>query len=64
MITGGPGVGKTTIVNSVLKILRAKGGTMIALRPDGPRGDAQVEAKTIHRLLEVDPKERRLQTLR
>src|SRR6202140_3236110 len=27
VITGGPGVGKTTIVNSILRILAAKGGT-------------------------------------
>ena len=63
MITGGPGVGKTTIVNSVLKILGPKAYDDCFV-PHGPRGDAQVEAKTIHRLLEVDPKERRLQTQR
>jgi exodeoxyribonuclease V alpha subunit len=59
VITGGPGVGKTTIVNSILKILAAKN---VRLLP--PRGRAAkrmteatgVEAKTIHRLLEIDPK--------
>src|ERR1700733_12695867 len=46
VITGAPGVGKTTIVNSILKILAAKGRTEAT----------GVEAKTIHRLLEVDPR--------
>ena len=63
VITGGPGVGKTTIVNSILKILAAKGVQGLLLcAPHRPRGQAHgpeatgVEAKTIHRLLEVDPK--------
>jgi exodeoxyribonuclease V alpha subunit len=30
VITGGPGVGKTTIVNSILKILAAKGYNVYA----------------------------------
>ena len=41
VITGGPGVGKTTIVNSILKILAAKGDAAIAaLCPYRPRGEA------------------------
>ena len=40
VITGGPGVGKTTIVNSILKILRRQRRSAIALRPDRPRGEA------------------------
>ena len=37
VITGGPGVGKTTIVNSILKILAAKGvRLLLCARP--PRG--------------------------
>jgi len=59
--TGGPGVGKTTLVNSILKILLAK-TTAIAL--GAPTGRAAkrlsestgLEAKTIHRLLETDPR--------
>jgi exodeoxyribonuclease V alpha subunit len=61
VITGGPGVGKTTLVNSILKILRAM-NVMIALC--APTGRAAkrlyestgLEAKTIHRLLETDPR--------
>jgi exodeoxyribonuclease V alpha subunit len=61
VITGGPGVGKTTIVNSILRILAAKGMNLLLCAPTGRAAkrmtDATgVEAKTIHRLLEVDPK--------
>ena len=37
VITGGPGVGKTTIVNAILRILDAKGVTLLLLRADRPR---------------------------
>ena len=60
VITGGPGVGKTTIVNAVLRIVRAKG---VRARLCAPTGRAAkrltestgLEASTIHRLLEFDP---------
>ena len=60
VITGGPGVGKTTIVNSILKILAAKGVRLLLCAPTGRAAKrmteaTRVEAKTIHRLLEVDP---------
>jgi exodeoxyribonuclease V alpha subunit len=61
VITGGPGVGKTTIVNSILKILAAKRVRLLLCAPTGRAAKRMteatgVEAKTIHRLLEVDPK--------
>jgi exodeoxyribonuclease V alpha subunit len=61
VITGGPGVGKTTIVNSILRILAAKGVTLLLCAPTGRAAKRMTEAtgfeaKTIHRLLEVDPK--------
>ena len=61
VITGGPGVGKTTIVNSILQILAAKGVKLLLCAPTGRAAKRMteatgVEAKTIHRLLEVDPK--------
>src|ERR1700758_2465165 len=61
VITGGPGVGKTTIVNSILKILAAKGVRLLLCAPTGRAAKRMTEAtgvevKTIHRLLEVDPK--------
>jgi exodeoxyribonuclease V alpha subunit len=59
VITGGPGTGKTTIINAILKIFSAiKAGIMLA----APTGRAAKrlseatgqEAKTIHRLLEYN----------
>ncbi len=60
VITGGPGVGKTTIVKAILRILAAKGVRLLICAPTG-RAAKRIseatgfEAKTIHRLLEVDP---------
>jgi exodeoxyribonuclease V alpha subunit len=61
VITGGPGVGKTTIVNSILRILAAKGMRLLLCAPTGRAAKRMSEAtgreaRTIHRLLEVDPK--------
>jgi exodeoxyribonuclease V alpha subunit len=61
VITGGPGVGKTTLVNSILTILRAKGVNVALCAPTGRAAkrlgeSTGLEAKTIHRLLEIDPK--------
>ena len=60
VITGGPGVGKTTIVNAILKILLAKGVEIALCAPTGRAAKrlsetSGMEAKTIHRLLEFDP---------
>jgi len=61
VITGGPGVGKTTIVRAILRILAAKGVRLLLCAPTGRAAKRMTEAtgfeaKTIHRLLEVDPK--------
>ncbi len=61
VITGGPGVGKTTIVNAILRILAAKGVKLLLAAPTGRAAKRMtettgLEAKTIHRLLEFDPK--------
>ena len=63
VITGGPGVGKTTLVNSILKILPAKGVAIALCAPTGRAAkrlsdSTGLEAKTIHRLLETDPEDR------
>jgi exodeoxyribonuclease V alpha subunit len=61
VITGGPGVGKTTLVNSILKILGAKAVAIGLCAPTGRAAkrlaeSTGLEAKTIHRLLEPDPR--------
>jgi exodeoxyribonuclease V alpha subunit len=61
VITGGPGVGKTTLVNAILRILVVKAVKVALAAPTGRAAKrlaetTGIEAKTIHRLLEVDPK--------
>ncbi|HUP63610.1 MAG TPA: ATP-dependent RecD-like DNA helicase [Thermoanaerobaculia bacterium] len=60
VITGGPGVGKTTLVNSILRILAAKDVDVALAAPTGRAARRLAEstgrvAKTIHRLLEINP---------
>ena len=60
VITGGPGVGKTTLTNAVLQILAAKRLRIQLCAPTGRAAKRMaeatgLEAKTIHRLLEFDP---------
>jgi hypothetical protein len=68
--TGGPGPGKTTLVNSILKILCAKSVALRCVRQAGarprawPRGPEWKPAKTNHRLLKVDPRSGGFKTLR
>jgi exodeoxyribonuclease V alpha subunit len=60
VVTGGPGVGKTTLVRGILEIFAAKGLRCALCAPTG-RAAKRLgettgrEAKTIHRLLEFDP---------
>jgi exodeoxyribonuclease V alpha subunit len=61
VVTGGPGVGKTTIVRAILAVLA---GAKVDVRLAAPTGRAAKrmseatggEATTLHRLLEFDPK--------
>ncbi|WP_027710096.1 ATP-dependent RecD-like DNA helicase [Zooshikella ganghwensis] len=62
VITGGPGVGKTTVVNSILTIIAAKKAHVTLCAPTGRAAkrlseSTGREATTIHRLLEFDPKQ-------
>ena len=57
VITGGPGTGKTTIVNAILKIFVRSGVKLLLAAPTGRAAKRMseatgYEAKTIHRLLE------------
>jgi exodeoxyribonuclease V alpha subunit len=60
VLTGGPGVGKTTLVQAVVRIFEKKGLSVVLCTPTGraSRRLAETtgrEAKTIHRLLAFDP---------
>ena len=60
IITGGPGVGKTTVVNSILKIIRTRRVAVTLCAPTGRAAkrlseSTGQEATTIHRLLDFDP---------
>ena len=44
VITGGPGVGKTTIVKAILRILAAKGVSLLLCAPTGRAAKRMTEA--------------------
>ncbi len=61
ILTGGPGVGKTTIVTSILTALQAKQLQVVLCAPTGRAAKRLAEstgqdARTIHRVLAFDPK--------
>jgi exodeoxyribonuclease V alpha subunit len=61
VITGGPGTGKTMLVNGIIQILEKKGRRILLGAPTGRAAKRMTEttgreAKTLHRLLEFDPK--------
>jgi exodeoxyribonuclease V alpha subunit len=61
VLTGGPGVGKTTVLKALLSILTAKGVVPLLAAPTGRAAKRMVEAtgreaRTLHRLLEINPK--------
>lgn len=62
VITGGPGTGKTTLLNSLLALLRRAKFSFVLAAPTGRAAkrmaeSAGEEAMTIHRLLEYNPHE-------
>jgi len=57
IITGGPGTGKTTIINAILKILKKAGARILLAAPTGRAAKRMSEAtrekaRTIHRMLD------------
>lgn len=62
VITGGPGTGKTTIIRAVVDIYEKWGKKVLLAAPTGRAAKrlseaTQREAKTIHRILEYNPKQ-------
>ncbi|MBD5081285.1 MAG: ATP-dependent RecD-like DNA helicase [Ruminococcaceae bacterium] len=60
ILTGGPGTGKTTTLNGIIRLLKLQKKSMVLAAPTGRAAKRMSEvtgenAKTIHRLLEVDP---------
>ncbi|MFV0423459.1 ATP-dependent RecD-like DNA helicase [Oleidesulfovibrio sp.] len=62
VLTGGPGTGKTTIINAIIKVFAAMKARILLAAPTGRAAKrmsetSKREAKTIHRLLEYSPRE-------
>ena len=62
VLTGGPGTGKTTIINAIIRLFAASRSRILLAAPTGRAAkrmaeSAGREAKTIHRLLEYSPRE-------
>ena len=58
ILTGGPGTGKTTTLNGIIRILKEKGETVLLAAPTGRAAKRMSEltgeeAKTVHRMLQV-----------
>ncbi|MDL2316730.1 ATP-dependent RecD-like DNA helicase [Desulfovibrio sp. OttesenSCG-928-A18] len=62
VITGGPGTGKTTVINAIIKLFEQRKARVLLAAPTGRAAKRMsetsgMEAKTIHRLLEYSPRE-------
>ena len=62
VVTGGPGTGKTTVINAIIRLFEQVKAKVLLAAPTGRAAKrmaeaSEREAKTIHRLLEYSPKE-------
>lgn len=62
ILTGGPGTGKTTTTQGIIAALKTAGMSILLAAPTGRAAKRMseatgMEAKTIHRLLEYNPKD-------
>ncbi len=62
ILTGGPGTGKTTIINAIIKVFQKAKAKIMLAAPTGRAAKRMsetsgLEAKTLHRLLEYNPNE-------
>jgi len=54
ILTGGPGTGKTTTINTMIQFFESEGLSILLAAPTGRAAKRMTEAQTIHRLLEVN----------
>ena len=62
VVTGGPGTGKTTVINAIIELFEHRKAKILLCAPTGRAAKRMSEtsgreAKTIHRLLEYSPRE-------
>ncbi len=62
VVTGGPGTGKTTVIDAIIRLFKEKRSKVLLAAPTGRAAKRMaetsgMEAKTIHRLLEYSPRE-------
>ncbi len=62
ILTGGPGTGKTTIINAIIKVFQKAKAKILLAAPTGRAAKRMsettgLESKTLHRLLEYNPNE-------
>ena len=62
VVTGGPGTGKTTVINAIIRLFEQNKARVLLAAPTGRAAKRMAEtsdreAKTIHRLLEYSPRE-------
>lgn len=62
VVTGGPGTGKTTIINAIIKVFESVKAKVLLAAPTGRAAKRMAEtsgreARTVHRLLEYSPKD-------